>query len=144
MPFQVSIFAENKPGKIEKVTGLLKEDKINIKAVTISDSGDYGIIKLLLDRPEDGHRKLKEAGIAATLKSIIAVHMTDRPGALHEVSSVLKNHGINVDDAYGFILNQGRNAVFVFQTENTSKAEKVLAEEGFPPLSDKELYFEVI
>jgi len=60
MPYQVSVFAENKPGKIERITSVLNENEINIRAITIADSGDYGIIKLLLDRPEEGCDLLKE------------------------------------------------------------------------------------
>ena len=140
MPYQVSIFAENKPGKIERITDVLSKNRINIRAITISDSGGYGIIKLLLDRPEDGCEYLKNEGITATLKDIVAVRMKDTPGGLHEIASLLTKHDINVEDAYGFIVKSHEDAIFVFQVENVKKAENILKEEGFLLLSDKELY----
>ena len=140
MPLQVSVFAENRPGKIERITKVLADRGINIRAVTISDSGDYGIVKLLLDRPAAGCEALTEAGIAASLREIVAVRMKDSPGGLHEVASALSGSGINVEDAYGFIISSKKEAVFVFQVESPLKAEKILAAKGFSMLGEKELY----
>jgi hypothetical protein len=140
MPHQVSVFAENKPGKIEHITEVLSKKSINIRAITISDSGDYGIIKLLLDRPQEGCDSLTESGLTATLKDIIAVKIKDKPGGLHEIASILTKHNINVEDAYGFMVKSHEEAVFVFQVENIKKAEKLLKSEGFTLLNDKELY----
>ena len=140
MPQQISVFSENKPGKINRITGILAENKINIRAITISDTGDYGIIKLLLDKPQEGCDLLKESGFAATLKDIVAVKMDDRPGGLHQATTVLTEKNINVEDAYGFILEGGSAAVFVFQVENVQKTENILKEAGFDLLTDNELY----
>ena len=140
MAYQVSVFAENKPGKIERITSILARQNINIRAITINDSGDYGIIKLLLDRPEDGCTALKEEGVAATLKEIVAVKIGDKPGSLHKVAAILKDHAINVDDAYGFTVKPHEESVFVFQVDNPKAAEKVLKDAGHQLLSDKELY----
>jgi len=140
MPQQISVFAENKPGKINRITGILADNKINIRAITISDTGDYGIIKLLLDKPQEGCDLLKDSGFAATLKDIVAVKMDDRPGGLHGATTVLTKENINVEDAYGFILEGGSTAVFVFQVENVQKTENVLKDAGFDLLADNELY----
>jgi hypothetical protein len=140
MPLQVSVFAENKPGKIERITSVLEEKRINIRAITISDSGDYGIVKLLLDQPEAGCEYLKESGITASLKEIVGVRMKDTPGGLHKIAAALAESGINVEDAYGFILKSQQEAIFVFQVENPLKAEKMLAGKGFSILSGSELY----
>lgn len=140
MPRQISIFAENRPGKIEKISGILGDNGINMRAITISDSGDYGIIKILVDKPVDGCNALKAAGIAATLKDIVAVKIDDNPGGLHRASSVLAKNDINVDDAYGFTIRGSNEAVFVFQVKDIRKTEKVLVEAGFGILGDKELY----
>ncbi len=141
MPYQVSVFAENKPGKIERITSVLNENDINIRAITIADSGDYGIIKLLLDRPEEGCEHLKEKGIAATLKEIVAVKIDDRPGGLYHVASLLREQNINVDDAYGFMVKSHEESVFVFQVDNVKNAEKILENAGFTTLKEKELYY---
>lgn len=140
MPQQISVFAENRPGKIKRITGILAEKNINIRAITISDSGDYGIIKLLVDKPQEGCDVLKEAGFAATLKDIAAIKMDDKPGGLFRASTILADKGVNVEDAYGFILEGGSTAVFVFQVENVRKTENILKEAGFDILADNELY----
>ena len=140
MSRQVSVFSENKPGKINRITTILEDKNINIKAITISDSGDYGIIKLLLDRPEEGCAALKDSGIAATLKDIVAVRVPDRPGGLRKVAAILADNNINVEDAYGFTLKDGDEGVFVFQVDNVPGAEKILRETGCAILDESELY----
>ncbi|MBP7737939.1 MAG: ACT domain-containing protein [Spirochaetes bacterium] len=141
MPQQISIFAENKPGKIERISGILGKNNINMRAITIADSGDYGIIKILADRPVDGCKALKDEGIAATLKDIVAVRIDDSPGGLHKASAVLARNDINVEDAYGFTIRGSNEAVFVFQVKDIKKTEKVLEEAGFSLLRENELYF---
>lgn len=140
MPRQVSVFSENKPGKINRITAILEEKNINIRAITISDSGDYGIIKLLLDKPEEGLNALKNSGIAATLKDIVAVMVPDKPGGLRAVASILAENNINVEDAYGFSIRNGEEAVFVFQVEDTQGAENILKGAGYKILDEGELY----
>lgn len=140
MPQQVSVFAENRPGKIERVTRVLMEKGINLRAITIADAGDYGIIKMLMDRPEEGCEALAAAGIAATLKGIVAVRIPDSPGGLHGAAAVLSQQGVNVEDAYGFVMHGSDSAVFVFQVGDVPKTEKILAAAGFSVLTDRELY----
>jgi hypothetical protein len=140
MPHQVSVFAENKPGKIERVTKVLAECGVNIRAITLSDAGDYGIIKLLLNNPVKGAECLKDAGLTASLKDVVAVRVEDKPGGLSEIAAILNKCEINVDDAYGFITEKGKEAVFIFQVQNPSKAENVLREKGVSILTDRELY----
>lgn len=141
MPHQVSVFAENKPGKISRITEVLSKNNINIRAITISDSGDYGIIKLLLDKPVEGNECLKKEGIASTLKDIVAIVIDDSPGGLHKAASLLSNRNINVEDAYGFTMREKNQAVFVFQVEDIPMTEKILKEAGFLIITDKELYY---
>jgi hypothetical protein len=140
MPHQVSVFAENKPGKISRITEVLSRHSINIRAITISDSGDYGIIKLLLDKPQAGNEALKSEGIASTLKDIAAIKIDDSPGGLHRAASVLAREQINVEDAYGFTIREKNLAIFVFQVGNVPLTEKILKAEGFDVISDNELY----
>lgn len=140
MPHQVSVFAENRPGKISRITEVLGNNNINIRAITISDMGEYGIVKLLLDKPAEGNECLKNEGIASTLKEIVAIKIDDSPGGLHKAARLLYDHNINVEDAYGFTIREKNQAVFVFQVENVSHTEKILREAGFNIISDSELY----
>ena len=141
MPHQVSVFAENKPGKISRITEVLSKNNINIRAITISDSGDYGIIKLLLDKPLEGNDCLNKEGITSTLKDIVAVIIDDTPGGLHKAASLLSDRQINIEDAYGFTIREKNRAIFVFQVGDVPMTEKILKDGGFTIISDKELYY---
>lgn len=140
MPHQVSVFAENKPGKIDRITSVLAKKNINIRAITISDSGDYGIIKLLLDRPSEGCEALAAENIAASLKDIVAIKIDDTPGALNRAAHILAQNNINVEDAYGFTMSDKKQAVFVFQVENVHNTEQILKGAGYTVVNDSELY----
>ena len=141
MPHQVSVFAENKPGKLSRITEILGKNNINIRAITISDTGDYGIIKLLLDKPAEGNEYLKNEGIASTLVDIVAIIIDDSPGGLHKATSIISSKNINVEDAYGFTIREKNRAVFVFQVEDVNSTEKILKDAGFTIISDNELYY---
>ena len=141
MPHQVSVFAENKPGKLSRITEILGKNNINIRAITISDTGDYGIIKLLLDKPIEGNEHLKNEGIASTLVDIVSIIIDDSPGGLHKATSILSSKNINVEDAYGFTIREKNRAVFVFQVEDVNSTEKILKDAGFTIISDNELYY---
>jgi len=141
MPHQVSVFAENKPGKLNRVTEILSTNNINIRAITISDTGDYGIIKLLIDKPIEGNEYLQNAGIASTLVSIVAIIIDDTPGGLHKATSLLSSKNVNVEDAYGFTIREKNHAVFVFQVKDVHSTEKILKDAGFTIISDNELYY---
>ena len=140
MPHQVAVFVENKPGKLEKITGLLSARRINLRAITIADNGGFGVVKLLADDPEGARAALTEAGLAAALKEVVAIVVPDRPGALHALSSALNRHRINVEDAYGFVLVSGKKAVFVIEVKEPEKTGKLLRREGLSLLTDQDLY----
>jgi len=140
MPHQVSVFAENKPGKIARITEVLSKNNISIRAITISSSGDYGIIKLLLDKPVEANECLKKEGIASTLKDIVAISIDDTTGGFHKVASLLSGRNINIEDAYGFSVYEKNLAIFIFQVDDIPMTEKILKEAGYSIITDRELY----
>ena len=141
MSHQISVFMENKPGKLEKVTGLLAAEGLNIRAITIGDGGDFGVLKLLVNDPEKAASILKRAGLAAVLKEVVAVKISDQPGGLDRVARILSENLVNIKDAYGFVLESGRNAVFVVRVADPRRAETILKEAGFQLIGEKDLYF---
>ena len=140
MPHQISIFMENHPGKLERVTGLLAEGSINIRAITIADSGDFGILKLLVDDPKETYKILTKNGLVVASREVVAIKINDAPGALLVIARLLARHGINIDDAYGFVLESGVAAVFVIQVEDPAGTSEILTEEGIELLKDEDLY----
>ncbi|HIE04554.1 MAG TPA: ACT domain-containing protein [Candidatus Latescibacteria bacterium] len=129
MAYQVVVFAENRPGRLEKITGVLAEAGINIRAITIASSDRFGVVKLLVDRPTDAVARLKEAGLSASLQEVLALPMEDRPGGLHKVLQVFADKGINLRDAYGFVEESGRRAILVVEVDDLEGAERSLADD---------------
>lgn len=140
MAHQISVFAENKPGRIEKITRILAQEKINIRAITISSANGFGVIKILVDKPQKAYEILKSQGIPTYLQEVIAAVMEDKPGSLHTIAQVLTENGMNIEDAYGFVVKRGEQAVLVIQVENQPRAQSVLERNGFQLLSDEEIY----
>jgi hypothetical protein len=140
MANQVNVFAQNQPGRLERLTEVLLEEGINIRAVTISGADDYGVIKLLVDDPHKAFEALQREGFSSFLKEVIAVVMDDRPGGLHRVCRVLGESGVNVEDAYGFVFQDRKTAILVVEVEKVSEAEEILRAKGLELLSDAELY----
>lgn len=140
MAHQINVFAQNRPGRLEHLTQVLMEDGINIRAITIAGADDYGVIKLLVDDPRKAYGSLQGEGFSAFLKDVIAVVMDDRPGGLYRICKILGDRGVNVEDAYGFVVKDRQTAVLVVEVEKIPEAEEILAAGNFEIMSDQELY----
>ena len=140
MAHQISVFAENKPGRIERVTRILGEAGVNIRAITVATSGSFGVIKLLVDNPDRACEALSEEGLSASRREIVALLMDDQPGGLHRIVEVLGREGINIEDAYGFVVEDKKRAVLVIEVEEIPEVLKLLKERGLDSLSDEEIY----
>src|SRR5512136_1263758 len=102
--YQLSIFAENKPGRLAAVTGILSKEKINIRATTIATSDTFGVINLIVDDPKRAQDVLSKAGMTVNLREVLAVLIEDKPGGLDRLVQILFEEGININNAYGFVL----------------------------------------
>ena len=140
MAEQVSVFIENKPGRLNAITRILAETGIDIRAMTIADHRDYGVAKLLVSDARAAQRALVGEGFAAALKPILAVAIEDRPGGLHELLEILAEHRINVRDAYGFVGEPHRRAVWCMEVDDPAEAARLVAARGFRALDDDALY----
>jgi len=137
--YQISIFAENKPGRLAKVTGLLAKEKINIRATTISTSGDFGIINLIVDDPKRAQKVLSKEGLTVSIKDVIAVVIDDNPGGLDKLVQVLTGENINIENAYGFVIESRKNAVFIVEVDQLEKTQEILKKKGFEILDTESL-----
>lgn len=140
MAHQISVFAENKPGRIERVTRILGETGVNIRAITVATSGSFGVIKLLVDNPDRAYEALSEEGLSVSRREIVALLMDDRPGGLHRIVEILGGEGINIEDAYGFVVEDKKRAVLVIEVEEIPEVLRLLTERGLDTLSDEEIY----
>ncbi|MGB5218579.1 MAG: ACT domain-containing protein [Smithella sp.] len=137
--YQLSIFAENKSGKLAQITGVLAKEKINIRATTIATADTFGIINLIVDDPRRAEAALAAAGMTVHLREVLAVLIPDTPGGLDSLMQLLYQEGVNINNAYGFVLETSRKAVFVVDVDQREKTEKLLEQKGFKTLDSKSL-----
>jgi len=137
---QLSVFAENKPGKIEKITRILTREKINMRAITIASSNKYGVIKLLVNDPEKAYQSLKKEGLSVALNPALAIEIEDKPGGLHRIVQVMKKYKINIENACGFVIKSGEKAVLIIEVKDIEEVENVLSNGNIHFLSENDLY----
>ncbi|MCK7507317.1 MAG: ACT domain-containing protein [Desulfobacterales bacterium] len=137
--YQLSVFAEDKPGKLANVTSVLAKAKISIRATTISTSDTFGVINLIVDDPKRAEKALTDAGMTVNLKSVLAVLIPDKPGGLDKLMQLLYREGININNACGFVLECSEKAVFVVDVDQIEKTEKLLEKNGFKTLDTEAL-----
>ncbi|HPI92479.1 MAG TPA: ACT domain-containing protein [Deltaproteobacteria bacterium] len=137
--YQVTVPVENKPGRLAQVSGLLSREKINIRAITISSFGDKGFFNILVDDPKLALKVLTKEGVQASLKEIIAVVIDDRPGGMDRLVQLLAKQQINIENAYGFVLESNKTAVFVVDVSDLEGAQKILKEHKFKTITAEAL-----
>ena len=137
--YQLTVPADNEPGKLAGVTSILKKEKINIRAITISSFGERGFFNILVDDPKGASRALQKEGLDVELREVIAALIDDKPGGLDRIVQLLSSAGINVENAYGFVLESWKNAVFVIETKQIDAALEIMAREKIKTLSAEAL-----
>ncbi len=135
---QISIFAENKLGKMEKVTKVFSDAKINILAISITSTNAFGIIKLMVDKPELALEKLKEDGFTVSLTEVLAIEMTDQPGGLHDVVHILAQNNVNIENASVYVAESRKRAYLLVEVKDIENAKRVLENVGLKFYSRKE------
>jgi hypothetical protein len=122
---QISLFAENKPGRLAKIAETLSNEKINIRAFTIAEAGDFGVVRMVVDDPNKAYKALQAEGFAVSETDVIGVEMQDVPGGLHEIAGELGKDNVNVDYAYAFVTRNGK-ALLVLRVDDIHTALKVI------------------
>jgi hypothetical protein len=137
---QISVFLENKAGRLSEVTGILAEAAINIRALSLADTSDFGILRLIVNDNVKAVEVLKRHGFTVGKTDVVAVEVDDRPGGLHRILQVLFKANVNVEYMYAFVQQSGNNAVIIFRFDNLDEAVKVLAENGVKVIGGERLY----
>ena len=137
---QISIFLENKPGGLEEVTRILKDAGINIRTLSLADTSDFGVLRLIVNDVDRASQVLKEQGFRTSRTIVVAVEVPDRPGGLHGILEVLSKNGINVEYLYAFVERSGEHAVIIFRFDAPDKAIEVLQKNGMTVLPGAKLY----
>ena len=137
---QISVFLENKAGRLAEVTGIVSEANVNIRALALADTSDFGVLRLIVDDNIKAVEALKNRGFTVGRTDVVAVEVEDRPGGLHRLLDMLNNAKINVEYMYAFVQHTGKNAVMIFRFDNIDEAIKVLEEQNVKVINGKEVY----
>lgn len=137
--YQISVFVENRLGRLSEITGVLAKENIDIRALSIADTSDFGILRLIVNQPDRAVEALRAAGITVSKTEVVAVRLNDRPGGLHEALVKLGENSITVEYVYAFI-TKSDDAYVILRVEDNQKAAEVLRSNGYQTLCDSDVY----
>ncbi len=137
---QISVFIENKSGRLAEIARILGEAGINIRALSLADTSDFGILRLIVNDREKAKMVLKSNGFTVSKTEVVAVEVPDRPGGLYQILKKLESDAINVEYMYAFVERCGENAVIIFRFDETDRAIASLLQSGFTVLEGERLY----
>ncbi len=137
---QVSIFLENKKGRLWNALSILKESGMNIRALSIADTSEFGILRLIVPEPEKAKAALEKGNFVVKINDVIAVGVPDKPGGLDRILEILNKADINVEYIYAFVEKKGEKAAVVLRTEDIDAGIIALKNGGATVLSPEEVY----
>lgn len=140
MAKQISVFLENKAGRLSHVTRTLGDAGINIRALSIADTSDFGILRLIVNDPEAAYRVLKEKGFTVSETEVIAVQVHDTPGSLATVLEQMAEENLNIEYLYAFLGSREDDVLVIFKVEDIAKAKESFQKKGIKFLDEKTLY----
>jgi hypothetical protein len=123
---QISIFLENRKGRLYDVCSLLGKNDINIRALNVAETESFGVLRIVVNKAEAAVKVLADAGIVAKITDVIAVEVEDRPGGLADILKVLADENVNIEYMYGFVEKSSDKALMVLRFDDVDKAVKIL------------------
>ncbi|MHB9003830.1 MAG: ACT domain-containing protein [Coriobacteriia bacterium] len=136
---QLSVFLENKPGHLARLTRTLADAQINLRALMVADTSEFGVIRIICDHPIAAKNVLEQAGFGASITRVVAVEIPDRPGGLADVLDVLSTAEVNVEYAYAFVEPGAQAAVHILKVDDPRAAD-VLEAAGITVIGPEKLY----
>jgi hypothetical protein len=136
---QISLFLENRKGRLAEVCSVLGRDKVNIRALTIAETDEFGVLRMVVDQPDKALATLRAGGFVASVTHIVALEVDDRPGGLAAVLRVLTEAGLNIEYMYGFVEKKTDRALMVFRFDDPDKALEVLRKNGINVVGQAEV-----
>ncbi|MCL2033442.1 MAG: ACT domain-containing protein [Oscillospiraceae bacterium] len=137
---QLSVFVENKIGRMAEITGIIGDANVDIRALSIADTSDFGILRLIVDKPEEALLALKENKITVSLTDVIAVGIEDKPGAFAKVVKIMSDAGISIEYMYAFISRSDDQAFVIMRVEDPDKGIAALNGQGIKLLCREDIY----
>lgn len=139
MAQQISVFIENTRGRLREITKLLKDDRIDIKAITIADTPDFGVVRMITDNNQNALKILKDGGFTTRTTDVVAVKIENKPGSLFNVLSVLEKQNVDIEYLYSYAASPHEQAILIFRFDDNEAAQKALSDSNIAILSMEEL-----
>ncbi|WMJ23411.1 ACT domain-containing protein [Paludicola sp. MB14-C6] len=136
---QISVFVENKRGRLAEITEVLAKNNIDIRALSIADTKDFGILRLIVNNPDKAVEILKADGFTVSITKVIGIGIDDKPGGLAKAMAVLYSEAISVEYMYAFISRSEKTAYVILRVENNENAIKVLQSNGFKIMQSQDI-----
>ena len=137
---QISVFLENKSGRLAEVTSVLAEAGINIRVLSIADASDFGVLRMIVNDNKKAEEVLKNNGFAMRKTDVVAVEVEDKPGGLNRILVILRKAEINVEYMYALMRQDEKNAIMIFRFDNIDEAVKLLEENGVNVIDGSKVY----
>jgi hypothetical protein len=137
---QLSVFLENKPGRLCAATDILAKEGINLSALTLADTSEFGILRLIVDQPDRARDVLMDAGIVVRISDVLAIAMDDAPGGAVGILHLLSSAGLNVEYIYACVGKQSGKALMVIRTDDIELAEDILHRGGYGDINPADVY----
>ena len=137
---QLSVFLENKPGRLCAATDTLAKNKIDISALTLADTAEFGILRMIVDQPEKAKDVLTESGVIVRVSDVIAVPMNDTPGGAGDILHLLSESGLNVEYMYACVGKMSGKAIMIIKTNDLKITEEILRRNGYGDINPSDVY----
>ena len=137
---QLSIFVENKEGRLAEITQILAENEVDIRALSLADTTDFGILRIIVNNPDVAVKALRDKGMTVSLTNVIAIGIADKPGGFAQAVKVLSGADISIEYLYAFVSRSGSTAYVILRVENNEKAIELLKNAGFTILTQSDIY----
>lgn len=134
---QISVFLENRKGRLFEICSLLGQGGINIRALTIAETESFGVLRMVVDKPAAAIELFRKNNVTANQTEVVAVEVPDTPGGLAQVLGTLRDNNVNVEYMYGFVEKHSEKALLVFRFDNPEQAQVVLAKSGLSVVDEK-------
>ncbi len=136
---QISVFLENKAGRLAHVAKVLRDNHVNIRALTIADTSDFGILRMIVNQPEKASDVLKSEGFMVKQNPVIAVEIEDREGLFYDLISLCDKQNINIEYTYSFVEQTSNKAILFMRFEHTDEAIELFLKNGYKLLKNEEI-----
>ncbi|MBR2621277.1 MAG: amino acid-binding protein [Clostridia bacterium] len=137
---QLSVFIENKPGRLCAATDILAKEGINLSALTVADTAEFGILRLIVDQPDRAREVLMNEGIVVRISEVLAIAMNDAPGGAVGILHLLSEAGLNIEYMYACVGRQSGKALMVVRTDDIELAEEILHRGGYGDINPADVY----